>query len=651
MTPTKILFGQLLISLALTVAMIWVATQWTAAQLGYSPRLGTPWFRLGDTPIYKPWLFFWWWYAFEAYTPITFVKGAGIATSGSLFGVGAAIFGSVQRARNPKEVTTYGSAKWADLKEIKSSGLLTNKGVFVGQLTEKKNRLSYLRDDSDTHVLGFAPTRSGKGVGLVVPTLLSWTGSVIVHDIKGENWQLTSGWRAKFSRALCFDPTREESVRFNPLMEIRKGTNEVRDVQNIIDIMIDPQGSLKERSHWDKTSNDLMVAVILHVLYAEKDKTMWGVAKFMSDPSRSFDEMLEHMKASLHLGDRSHPIVAHGAQQAVNMSPNEFSGVLSTAMTLLGLYRDPIVRSVTSVSDFTIDDLVNGDAPLSLYLVVPPSDIARTKPLMRLMLNQILCRLTETMNVGQRNKHRLLLMLDEFPALGRLDFFETALGFIAGYGIKAYLIAQSLNQIEKTYGPNNSIMDNCQVKVTFAANDDRTAKRISESLGTTTEQRAQRNFAGHRLNMWLGHMMVSTQETSRALLTPGEVMQLPQDQAIILMAGVPPILADKVRYFEQSEFNSRILTSAEMRDQGNEPDKSASPVESTGNTQHTSPDEDCVRDQQPEHDRQTAPEQVVDVAEKPSPEKTPAPSLSPIQAQYLDSLEEDLGLGMGGPHG
>ncbi|TJV09968.1 MAG: conjugal transfer protein TraG, partial [Mesorhizobium sp.] len=119
----------------------------------------------------------------------------------------------------------------------------------------------------------FAPTRSGKGVGLVVPTLLSWTGSAIIHDIKGENWQLTSGWRSKFSYCLLFNPTDPRSARYNPLLEVRKGPDEIRDVQNIADILVDPEGALERRNHWEKTSHSLLVGAILHVLYAEEEKT------------------------------------------------------------------------------------------------------------------------------------------------------------------------------------------------------------------------------------------------------------------------------------------------------------------------------------------------------------------------------------------
>ena len=150
-------------------------------------------------------------------------------------------------------------------------------------------------------------------------------------------------------------------------------------------------------------------------------------------------------------------------------------------------------------------------------------------------------------------------MLDEFPALGRLDFFESALAFMAGYGLKSFLIAQSLNQIEKAYGQNNSILDNCHVRVSFATNDERTAKRVSDALGTATEMRAMKNYAGSRLSPWLGHLMVSRQETARPLLTPGEVMQLPPDDELVLMSGCAPIRAKKARYFEDPEMQARIL--------------------------------------------------------------------------------------------
>jgi type IV secretion system protein VirD4 len=558
MTPTKLLIEQMVIVLALTTAGVWAGTQYAASQLAYQQQLGAPWFILSGQRVYAPWQIFAWWYHFGAYAPAIFDRAGKIAAAGGLLGCGSAITGSVWRARQARNVVTYGSARWADRHDMIRAGLFADAGPFLGKAEGR-----YLRHDGPEHIMAFAPTRSGKGVGLVVPTLLGWTGSAVVHDIKGENWTLTAGWRSRFSHCLLFDPTNPASARYNPLLEVRRGLNEVRDVQNIADILVDPEGALDRRNHWEKTSHSLLVGAILHILYAEEDKTLARVANFLSDPSQSFIATLRRMMTTNHLGSEEapqvHPVVASAARELLNKSENERSGVLSTAMSFLALYRDPTVAQVTSACDWRIADLIEPKRPVSLYLVVPPSDISRTKPLIRLILNQIGRRLTEALpEAGARDRRSLLLMLDEFPALGRLDFFETSLAFLAGYGVRAFLIAQSLNQIEKAYGEHNAILDNCHVRIAFATNDERTAKRISDALGTATEQRAMRNYAGHRLAPWLSHVMVSRQETARALLTPGEVMQLPADSELVLLAGMPPIRATKLRYFDEPDFRARL---------------------------------------------------------------------------------------------
>ncbi|WP_275627520.1 conjugal transfer protein TraG [Pseudomonas sp. 273] len=554
-----VLFGQIAVVFGIVIAGVWSATQWTAAALGYQLRLGSPWFDLFGTPVYHPWRLFEWWFFFDAYAPHVFDIGGGIAGGSGLVAVLVAIAMSVWRSRQSKLVTTYGSARWATDEEIKRAGLTQAVGVFLGRMLGRLRH--YLRHFGPEHVIAFAPTRTGKGISMVIPTLLSWLSSVVIHDIKGENWKLTAGWRSLFSHCLLFNPTDPASAAYNPLLEVRRGVHEVRDVQNIADILVDPEGALEKRNHWEKTSHALLVGAILHVLYAGEDKTLRGVANFLSDPACPFELTLHRMMTTKHLGNSPHPVVASAAREVLNKSDNERSGVLSTAMSFLGLYRDPTVAAVTSRCDWRIADLISAERPVSLYLVVPPSDISRTKPLVRLILNQIGRRLTESLDGsdGIERKRELLLMLDEFPALGRLDFFETALAFMAGYGIRSFLIAQSLNQIEKAYGPNNSILDNCHVRVAYATNDERTAKRISEMLGTATELRAQRNYAGHRLAPWLGHLMVSRQEMARPLLTPGEVMQLPPDEAVVMISGHPPIRARKLRYYEDENFTRRVL--------------------------------------------------------------------------------------------
>jgi len=554
MTPTKLLIGQILVVFAIMTLGLWAATQWAACMLAYQPQLGPHWFGLGTLPVYRPWALFGWWFHYDAYAPAVFEKAGALAAASGFMGCGAAIAGSLWRARQPGAVTTYGSARWATGRDVRRAGLTGDTGLFLGCLGH-----SDLRHDGPEHVLAFAPTRSGKGVGLVIPTLLSWTGSAVIHDIKGENWDLTAGWRSRFSHCLLFNPTDARSAHYNPLLEVRRGAQEVRDVQNIADILVDPEGMLERRNHWEKTAHALLVGAILHALYAEEEKTLARVAGLLSDPKRSFAATLKVMMTTPHLGDAVHPVVASTVRELLNKSDNERSGVLSTAMSFLGLYRDPTVAEVTSRCDWRIDDLVHAERPVSLYLVVPPSDISRTKPLVRLLLNQIGRRLTERLQSSEaRPSRQLLLMLDEFPALGRLDFFETALAFMAGYKIRAFLIAQSLNQIVKAYGENNSILDNCHVRVAFATNDERTAKRISDALGTATEQRAMRNYAGHRLAPWLAHVMVSRQETARPLLTPGEVMQLPPADELVLVSGMPPIRARKLKYFEDRRFTNRL---------------------------------------------------------------------------------------------
>ena len=224
MQGTNVLFGQIAVVFGIVIAGVWSATQWTAAALGYQLRLGSPWFDFLGTPVYHPWRLFEWWFFFDAYAPRVFDIGGAIAGGSGLVAVLVAIGMSIWRSRQSRLVTTYGSARWADASDIRKAGLTQPAGVFLGRHGDE-----YLRHEGPEHVLTFAPTRSGKGVGLVVPTLLSWPASAVIHDIKGENWSITAGWRARFSHCLLFNPTDAKSAAYNPLLEVRRGAHEVRD--------------------------------------------------------------------------------------------------------------------------------------------------------------------------------------------------------------------------------------------------------------------------------------------------------------------------------------------------------------------------------------------------------------------------------------
>ena len=562
--------------LFLFVAGVWISTQTVAHSLGYQHALGTPLLTIKGLRLYAPWKFFSWYFHYGSFAPKQFNSALKYTYIGSVCGLLVALVMSLCRSKSSQNATSHGTANWAMDDDVKRAQLLEGKGVVLGVAKDGK----YLRHDGPEHVIAIAPTRSGKGVGIIIPTLLTWPHSVIVNDIKGENWNITAGYRQKALNniVLKFDPTSQDGgVKYNPLAEIRSDKNEVRDAQNIADILVDPQGT-GQLDHWAKTGHALLVGTILHILHdaSIREKNLASVAAFLSDPSRTIRDTLEAMRCAEHdpalnkgwtdlSGNKikTHPVVAATARELLNKSENERSGVLSTAMSFLGLYRDPIVAENTKYSEFSISDLMNHDKPVSLYLVTPPSDLNRTRPLMRMIINQIGRKLTESLDFKDGKpvtsyRHRMLLLLDEFPALGRLDFFESSLAFLAGYGIKALLIVQSLNQLKKTYGPNNSIMDNCHVRTVFTPNDHETAELISRMLGQKTEIVNNQSISGNRFSLWLRNTSHSTHETGRQLMTPGEVSVLPADEEIIFVAGFAPIRANKLFYYKDQNFICRI---------------------------------------------------------------------------------------------
>ena len=553
MSAGRVYWGQILAVLCAFLASAVVATQWTADALGYQPQLGPPDALVWGVRLYAPWKFLLWWYYFDAYARETFEAAGLIFLTGVAIAVAMAFAFSLWRSREARNSNTYGTARWANAADVKRLHLTSGDGVILGAWNKH-----ILRHDGDEHVLVVAPTNTGKSVGVSLPTGLVWRHSYIALDLKGENWTVTSGLRASFGPVFRFAPTETGAHRYNPLTQIRRGDAEVRDAQILADMLVDPEGALRERSHWQLRAFELLVAVMLWTLYAERQKTLARVAELLADPQRPVSNLLEEMLGRSIKNGLPHPVVAAGARQLLDMAEAERSGVVSTALGYLVLYRDPVLARATEVSDFSIEDIITGARPVSLYLVIPPEEISRLKALLRLVLNQILKRLTEVAARQNGAGRRVLLMLDEFPQLGKLDFFEHALAYIRGYRIKACLVAQSLNQISQAYGEHSSILDNAHVRVAFACNDERTAKRISDMLGVTTESRSQMNYAGSRMAPWLGHTMVSRQEVPRSLLTPGEVMQLPATDSLILTGGSPPIRARKVRYFDNPAFASRV---------------------------------------------------------------------------------------------
>lgn len=577
------------------------ATQYVAHALGYQAALGPDLIEVAGVKVYNPLNWMRWYAQFHSITSVElnaiFRTSAYVVMAFMLAAVVVAVIYRHILTRDLQVASPdlHGSAAFMTPKEVAESGLVgKGAGVYVGAYLHPKTGVTqYLRHDGPEHILCTAPTRSGKGVGLCVPTLLSWPHSAVVYDKKKELWALTAGWRQQEAnnRVVFVDPTDSTgaSAKFNPLNEIPVGTpDEVGAVQNIAQSIVDPDGK-GMADHWAKTGHELLSAGILHVLYAERNKTLRGLVSFFCDPTSTMEQVAETMIHTEHDPEgkygwidpisgeptKTHPMIAEAARSFLNKSENERSGVQSTAMSFLTIYRDPIIAANTASSDFKVEDLMLHDKPVTLYIVDDPKHSDRIRPFIRLLVSQIVQGNLRTLKFeGGRPvptyKHRMLLLFDEFPALGKLEIFQTQLAFIAGFGMKAYLIIQDKAQLDDKYGDKEQITSNCHIRNYYAPNKIETAKNISDMLGTSTRIKEKVSYSGKRSRSTLDQISVSLEEVSRPLMTPDEVMRLRgpvkegsqglivrAGEMLIQAAGQKPIRGEQPLYFRDPTFNER----------------------------------------------------------------------------------------------
>jgi type IV secretion system protein VirD4 len=448
------------------------ATQFIAWSFQDAPLLGGGAHLSSETVLYPPWSIVVWRNRFAAQQPRTFSAAGSLFLLGVALGVGGAALlggdGSPRRRRG-----------WGDLASARAAGLLADGGCVIGDL---RGRLLCTTDLRPTLVTG--GTRSGKGRGHVVPSLLSWSESVLVHDPKAELWSVTAGWRARFSHALAFNPRSRYSARWNPLAEIQPGPGELAQVQRLVAILADPGGVRDDEAIWDKSASEILEAVILHVLYAAEDgeKTLLKVRELLADLDDAADAMLKTLHRPGPDGEpQTHPFIRTAVKGYAAMHDRFRTSVQGTARSYLKWLAGEDVERTLSTSDFAIGDLMCATAPVSLYVQVAPADSAALKPLVRLLFYAAAQALTADAvadPTGRPKRHRLLMAMDEFPLLGRVEFFEKSLRLMSGYGIKTMFVAQSLNDIVETYGPNNTILDNCHVYTAFAALDPLTQDKV-----------------------------------------------------------------------------------------------------------------------------------------------------------------------------
>ena len=602
MTPKQRIFVTVLFFGIFYLALQF-ATQYVAAVFNYDPALAaeTSVIYQGESfVIYQPLAFVSWFFTFRDYDREVFKTALRFFYVGAIICCVALII--CKNTLYKKNNGIFGSARFANAKDITDMGFFKAAGIFMGVF---KGR--YLRDDSETHLMMIAGSRAGKGVGSIIPTSITWPGSIIFTDIKGELWNITSGCRKYFLKnyVFKFQPNTLDSCHYNPLKEMRIRTpHEIADVDNMLGMLVKNQDSSKssDMAFWNESAIILIKAVVLFLLYTrqnaslpEVNKFLFGASEYIWDSLSPEEKMqyeaekTEYLNAPVksrlayirnyagyddnskkwfksYYNDLSgkHPIIVSCCNDMIGREEKQFSGILGNVGALLRVYQDPILAANMADSDFTITDLVDSDRPCSLYFVIPPSEISRLAPVTNLIIEMIFHRLTDESRLHYENyrglpksKHRLLMMLDEFPSFGHLGIMEKVLSYCAQFKIKCYLIAQNEKQIEEVYKANSSIYGNTDIKIYQTPNENKTAESISKALGKKTVTVASRGFGSAVFNP-IGATSTNEHETGRELLTVDELRALDNGKEIIFYKGQPPILCEKFRFFEQPKMMARL---------------------------------------------------------------------------------------------
>lgn len=629
-SPTQNALGAFVVMMVSFVAFGILPTQWFAAKYHYDQNLGHALFRAGGITGYAPteWVRWGWRFAdvetLKHSVHVMLLLGAFSAFLAIVFGVCVAHW--LARYNDGMD-GLHGTAHFAEREDVDKTGFIDAKGhkaagVIIGSVmldsrgrvihphhkkygarympvlvrggwrklfrTHPKRdgnkrpmykirksvvkKIELLRDGGNTHLFAFCPTRSGKGVGMVIPTLLTWPHSVMVNDPKGEAYALSAGFRQAAGQDIIkFEPacTDGTGARWNPLDEIRTFTLfDVSDAQMIMSMACDPKGEGLD-DYFDKAGYEFLTALALHVRYAEKEGSLAGAANFLGDPNWDSDkQMYMHMitathdpegrmgwKDSLGKATKTHPMIANAAKTMLNKEDKDRSGVLSTAKSLLSLYLDPIVAMNTSCSDFLVRDLMTGKKPVSLYYVVGPADMERLVPLTRLFYALFIRRNAAEMEfAGGRSvanyTFQLLMIIDEATSLRKLPILQEALGYVAGYGIRMFMLVQDITQVEELYGDKQSFDSGAETRVVYAPNKIETAEKLARMSGKTTVTEENASNSRDLVGIKAGSVSISTSKTARDLVTADEFLMLHDQDVVVFIKGQPPVYGRKAFYYE-----------------------------------------------------------------------------------------------------
>ncbi|MBP9741782.1 MAG: type IV secretory system conjugative DNA transfer family protein [Burkholderiales bacterium] len=541
---------------------------------------------------------------YNAYTLKTINIGEMVLINSLIFsvGLGACLCGIRLRSLRVTKADRYGSSRWATEQEIKERCLLDGEGVVVGAI-KNFTGFKYLQHNGPEPIMGIGPTRSGKGVGWVIPTLLKWKHSAIIYDPKGENWDLTALSRRKDFNGKClrFAPgelqgsSKYNNCRFNCLDTIKYGTlEEVSHADTIATIICDTGEAQKD--YWEDEAKSFIKAVILHIVYTKKNGNLTDVSFFISKPP---EEMLHDMLYANHAeylaikgilkdqidkmveywGSNTNKNIRSAVEPLYSMLPNtkrkpgeqfnpangsqkgaegQLQGIIGSAKRFLSLYQDPIVAGNIAQSDFKLEDLYNYEAPVSLYIVVSPSSTQqeRLRPLVRLLISLVLDKIQENSAV---KKHKMLFMIDEFPTLKKMGNIEHAISTISAYDLKFFLILQSMNHLQKFYGEHQTLYANSPVRLIYSSADPITRKMVSSDSGDYTYRGQVVSHTKSGGAFGSRSTTTTMQDSKKPLVTPDEVGKLPSDKMFIFIDGMNPINCYKANYRKDATLLAKTM--------------------------------------------------------------------------------------------
>ena len=459
----------------------------------------------------------------------------------------------------------HGDARFASAAEVDRAGLTGSDGqpgILIG-----RHRGKFLALPGQLSVMLSAPTRSGKGVGVVIPNLLNWPDSVVVLDIKGENYDITAGYRAAHGQAVyAFSPFDEDarSHRWNPLTAVRSSPlHRVGDLLTIGQVFFpnDGGGTSSEAFFNDQARNLFLGLGLVLLETPSLPRTIGEMLRQSSGKGRSLKDHLSGLITQRR--EEGNPLTdecTDALQRLLSNSENTLSSVVATFNAPLTIFADAVVDAATSADDFRLEDVRR--RRMSVYVRIPPNRLANARPLLNLFFSQLVSLNTQALPEQDPTlKVQCLLVNDEFTAMGRVGVITNAAAFLAGYNLRLLTVVQAMSQLDAVYGDKEArtFATNHGLQILYAPREQRDADEYSAMLGHFTERATSRgrsrSFSGH------GHSTVSRNESEqrRALLLPQEFKELGSERLVVIFENCKPILGEKILYYRDKAFTSRLL--------------------------------------------------------------------------------------------